>query len=107
MSAGRAFAFASDLVQAKQSGDAILSILGRVPKIDVWLSTGRPLPSGSVNGEVKFENVHFSYPSRPDMAVLKGISFVAAPGQFIALVGPSGSGKSTIVQLCRFAAALK
>ncbi len=47
--------------------------------------------------EIRFENVHFSY--NPDREILKGISFIAAPGQKIALVGPTGSGKSTISRL--------
>ncbi len=47
--------------------------------------------------EVRFENVHFAY--NPDRQILKGISFTAAPGKKIALVGPTGSGKSTISRL--------
>ncbi|MCB5943752.1 ABC transporter ATP-binding protein/permease [Acidocella sp. KAb 2-4] len=47
--------------------------------------------------EVRFEDVHFAY--NPDRQILKGISFTAAPGQKIALVGPTGSGKSTISRL--------
>ncbi len=50
-------------------------------------------------GEVEFRGVHFRYPSRPDMAVLRGLSLHARPGEKIALVGPSGAGKSTIVSL--------
>jgi ATP-binding cassette subfamily B protein len=50
-------------------------------------------------GQVAFENVHFSYPSRPEMEVLRGIVFAAAPGEKVALVGPSGAGKSTIISL--------
>jgi ATP-binding cassette subfamily B protein len=52
-----------------------------------------------ISGQIAFENVHFSYPSRKEVEVLKGIDFNIQPGQKIALVGPSGSGKSTIVQL--------
>jgi ABC-type multidrug transport system fused ATPase/permease subunit len=43
-------------------------------------------PAFRLNGQVRFENVAFNYPGRPDVAVLKGISLEAAPGQQIALV---------------------
>lgn len=50
-------------------------------------------------GKVAFKDVSFEYPSRKDARVLKNISFEAASGEQIALVGPSGSGKSTLVSL--------
>ncbi|CAF4087238.1 unnamed protein product [Rotaria sp. Silwood2] len=50
-------------------------------------------------GDIHFCNVHFSYPSRPGIQALNGISFDVKHGQTIALVGASGSGKSTCVQL--------
>jgi ATP-binding cassette, subfamily B, bacterial len=52
-----------------------------------------------LTGDIEFDNVSFSYPTRQDVEVLKGISFKIKPGQKIALVGPSGSGKSTIINL--------
>ena len=52
-----------------------------------------------VRGDINYEHVAFSYPTRPDLAVLKDISFDIQAGEKIALVGPSGAGKSTIVQL--------
>ena len=51
------------------------------------------------NGEVEFQNISFSYPSRKDFQVLKNISFGAKKGETIAIVGPSGSGKSTMTNL--------
>ncbi len=63
-------------------------------------ASGPPEPAGSpLRGEVEFCDVRFRYPSRPEIEVLKGISFVVRPGEKIALVGPSGSGKSTIISL--------
>lgn len=52
-----------------------------------------------LTGSISFENVHFSYPQRSDVEVLKGISFDIKENQTLALVGQSGSGKSTISNL--------
>jgi len=52
-----------------------------------------------IQGNVTFKNVGFTYPSRKEMKVLKGVNFTANFGQKIALVGPSGAGKSTISSL--------
>jgi ABC transporter fused permease/ATP-binding protein len=54
---------------------------------------------GEVQGAVNFEAVTFTYPTRPDVAVLQGLSLAVAPGEVVALVGPSGAGKSTIASL--------
>lgn len=53
----------------------------------------------SIKGQVEFDQVQFSYPSRPEVPVLKGISFTILPEKMIALVGPSGCGKTTCLQL--------
>ena len=52
-----------------------------------------------IKGKVEFRDVHFSYPTRPDIEVLKGLNFSLEAGQTIALVGESGAGKSTISSL--------
>ncbi|OKL39824.1 ABC transporter ATP-binding protein [Pontibacter flavimaris] len=52
-----------------------------------------------VNGDISYRNVAFSYPTRPDLQVLRDISFTVRAGEKVALVGPSGAGKSTIIQL--------
>ncbi|MFD2573660.1 ABC transporter ATP-binding protein [Spirosoma soli] len=78
------------------ASERILEILGEPSEVNA----GEELPLFvPVHGHVRFEDVRFSYPSRPDVPVLKGISLDVAAGHKIALVGQSGAGKSTIVQL--------
>jgi ATP-binding cassette subfamily B protein len=50
-------------------------------------------------GRIRFDNVDFSYPSRPDDLALNGINLDIRPGEQVAIVGPSGAGKSTTFQL--------
>ncbi|GFS95723.1 ATP-dependent translocase ABCB1 [Nephila pilipes] len=53
----------------------------------------------SLSGIISLKNVHFNYPARPTVQVLRGVSLNIQPGETVALVGSSGCGKSTIVQL--------
>ncbi|WP_242108087.1 ABC transporter transmembrane domain-containing protein [Luteimonas aquatica] len=52
-----------------------------------------------VRGELRFDDVVFHYPSRPDAAALEDFSLHVAPGETVALVGPSGAGKSTVFSM--------
>jgi ATP-binding cassette, subfamily B, bacterial len=63
-------------------------------------SIEKPTTSASIlKGEIQFKDVQFSYPTRHDIQVLKGINLHIKPGKKVALVGSSGAGKSTIAQL--------
>ncbi|HEX6848479.1 MAG TPA: ABC transporter transmembrane domain-containing protein [Chitinophagaceae bacterium] len=74
---------------------------------EILRSDGEPVEIGSITvarqyelkGNVRFEHVAFSYPSRKDIQVLKDLSLTARNGEQIAIVGPSGAGKSTIASL--------
>ena len=52
-----------------------------------------------MSGAVTVKDVQFSYPARPDVQVLQGLSLSLSPSKTLALVGPSGCGKSTVVSL--------
>ena len=75
------------------SSERVLEILEEEPEFaggDVALD---------FNGKIDFINIHFHYPTRPEVEVLKGLSFHVNPGEKVALAGHSGAGKSTIIQL--------
>jgi ATP-binding cassette subfamily B protein len=57
-----------------------------------------PLPTPG-RGEIRFEHVEFSYPSRPEARALADFDLAISPGETVAFVGPSGAGKSTVFQL--------
>ncbi len=57
-----------------------------------------PLPMPA-RGELRFEDVSFHYPSRPETSALDHVTLHIAPGETVALVGPSGAGKTTVIQL--------
>ena len=63
------------------------------PEIDAESTQGDILKEPQ--GHVRFENVHFRYPTRPGVRVLRDLNLEVKPGTYIALVGPSGCGKST------------
>ncbi|EDU43478.1 hypothetical protein A1F94_013780 [Pyrenophora tritici-repentis] len=62
-------------------------------------TAGLKEPDITADADITFDNVCFSYPSRPDVQILKGLDLAFEAGKVTAIVGPSGSGKSTIVGL--------
>nr|XP_060638307.1 ATP-dependent translocase ABCB1 [Anolis sagrei ordinatus] len=82
---------------ARGAAYAIFNIIDSEPKIDSFSESG--YKPDQIKGDMAFHNVHFNYPAREDVQVLKGLNLKINSGQTVALVGSSGCGKSTTVQL--------
>ncbi|XP_030842345.1 ATP-binding cassette, sub-family B (MDR/TAP), member 4 isoform X3 [Strongylocentrotus purpuratus] len=97
ISVGQSLAFLPDYAKARHSADLMLHLFSIKPLIDNY-STDGAQPQ-KVDGKIEYSGLKFSYPTRPDVTVLKGLSLTIKPGQTVALVGESGCGKSTLVSL--------
>jgi ATP-binding cassette subfamily B protein len=89
----------SQLQKAIGATQRVRELLRETGEVEVVLG---PTPLSTLprlRGDIVFENVHFSYPSRQGVEVLHAINLAATSGQRIALVGPSGAGKSTLISL--------
>ncbi|KAM7540742.1 hypothetical protein Aperf_G00000040567 [Anoplocephala perfoliata] len=84
------------LSRAVTAGRKVYAIIDRVPSINLE-KHGQILEN--FKGEIEFKNVNFSYPTRPDVPILKNFNLTIKAGQKVALVGWSGSGKSTAIHL--------
>uniref|UniRef100_H2YJX7 Bile salt export pump n=1 Tax=Ciona savignyi TaxID=51511 RepID=H2YJX7_CIOSA len=82
---------------AQAAAFKVFEIIDRTPEIDSMSDAGHK--PDQVKGQIEFKNVDFTYPSRKDVQILHGVSFVAESGKSVALCGQSGCGKSTCVQL--------
>ncbi|KAF2205715.1 P-loop containing nucleoside triphosphate hydrolase protein [Delitschia confertaspora ATCC 74209] len=84
---------------------AIIKAAGAATELFITIDAEVPDTSGlknpdvSAEADIRLENVCFSYPSRPDVQILKGLNIRFEAGKTTAIVGPSGSGKSTVVSL--------
>jgi ATP-binding cassette, subfamily B (MDR/TAP), member 1 len=81
--------------RGRAAAASVFHIIDRNPHID------RPNPGFSTDeiNTGRFDNVHFAYPLRSNVPVLKGVSLDFWKGKTVAIVGSSGSGKSTIISL--------
>jgi len=94
---GQSAPYAEALNIARSVAGRIYKVIERDPDIDSSSKTGK-VP-GKMVGNIRFRDVSFSYPSRPDVPILKGFDLEVPSGKTVALVGASGSGKSTCIQL--------
>lgn len=97
-SAAETLTITPDLIKGDRAIRSVFKILDRNTQIQSDDPNAAPV-SGRLRGEIEFRNVHFAYPTRPDVVVFRGLSFYARPGKTHALVGPSGCGKSSIISL--------
>jgi ATP-binding cassette, subfamily B, bacterial len=82
---------------AAGAAERISELLDEVPQI-----SAPEIPEGfptKVKGAIKFEDVTFHYATRTNAPALRGVSFIAKPGEVTAIVGPSGAGKTTLFAL--------
>jgi ATP-binding cassette subfamily B protein len=82
----------TNLLRAAGASERLVDILEQNPTI-----IGEQAPQSA--GQIAFESVSFTYPTRQDAPALQDVSFKVAKGETVALVGPSGAGKTTIFQL--------
>ena len=93
-SIGALSALWSDFAKAAGASERVFELMDRAPAVQAG-----GLRPDSVRGHVALQDVHFSYPTRPDAPVLTGLTLALEPGQVVALVGHSGGGKSTVAAL--------
>lgn len=86
-----------ELSQAAGAAERLSELLDEEPEIRAP-DHPTPLPHPPI-GDIRFEDVHFAYPLRPDTSALTGTGFHVRPGETVAVVGASGAGKSTLFSL--------
>lgn len=96
-SIGQASPSIEAFANARGAAYEIFKIIDNKPSIDSYSKSGHK--PDNIKGNLEFKNVHFSYPSRKEVKILKGLNLKVQSGQTVALVGNSGCGKSTTVQL--------
>lgn len=97
MSIGQAAPNVSSFSVARGAAPRIFDVIDRKSAINPFSTEGETLDQ--VKGLIVFQDVSFTYESRPDQRTLDGMKFEVRPGSTLALVGPSGCGKSTTVKL--------
>jgi ATP-binding cassette subfamily B (MDR/TAP) protein 1 len=97
LSLGMALPELKYFAEASIAASRIFKRIDRVPEIDGESEQGLVLEN--IKGELQFDQVSFTYPSRPNCTVLENFNLKIEAGKTVALVGASGSGKSTVISL--------
>lgn len=87
------------LASALGATERVKEILDQEVEVDISLINQPSQDDDKVQGDIVFNQVHFTYPSRKELLVLKGINMNIGKAEKIAIVGQSGGGKSTIIKL--------
>ena len=88
-----------DLLRAAGASERLAALLKAEPEIK---APAEPVPLPvPAEGRLRFDEVTFHYPTRPDMSALEGFSLEVRPNERLAVVGPSGAGKTTLFQLAQ------
>uniref|UniRef100_A0A8C3SSK6 ATP-binding cassette sub-family B member 10, mitochondrial n=2 Tax=Chelydra serpentina TaxID=8475 RepID=A0A8C3SSK6_CHESE len=96
-SIGGLSSFYSEFMKGLGAGGRLWELIERKPKLP--FNDGIVLNKDMFKGALEFKEIHFAYPTRPEISVFQDFSLSIPAGSVMALVGPSGSGKSTIVSL--------
>ncbi|WP_260483728.1 ABC transporter transmembrane domain-containing protein [Sphingomicrobium flavum] len=88
-----------DLLRAAGAAERLAQLMAEQPEIEAPANPV-PLPRPG-EGRLAFENVTFSYPTRPGEKALKDFNLALKPNELVAVVGPSGAGKTTLFQLAQ------
>jgi ATP-binding cassette subfamily B protein len=86
-----------ELMRAAGAAERLAELMAAENPVRV---AARPVPPAEpARGAIRFEDVTFRYPARPEVSALEDVTLDIAPGETVALVGPSGAGKTTLFQL--------
>jgi len=88
--------FYAEMMKGLGASTRLWELVDRQPAIP---TSGGLIPSSTPTGDIQFNNVTFSYPTRPDVPILKCLNLSVPPNTVVAVVGGSGSGKSTLGSL--------